>query len=162
TAQLSTSPTSQGPDSYAYPGDTPSISANGTTNGIVWATDTGTSQLRAYSAAGFNTELYTSAQAAGNRDALVGSVVKFALPTVAAGEVYVGTSKALVVFGLIQAATQAPAAPSNLQATTVSGSQINLTWKDNSVSPNTANGFDIEQSTDGGQTFNQVATASAG
>jgi hypothetical protein len=160
--QLSTSPTSQGPDSYAYPGDTPSISANGATNGIVWAVDTGTSQLRAYNATGFNTELYTTAQAAGNRDAFVGSAVKFAAPSVADGEVYVGTSSALMVYGLIQAATQPPAAPSNLVATAVSGSQISLTWKDNSVLPNTANGFDIEQSTDGGQTFTQVATASAG
>jgi fibronectin type 3 domain-containing protein len=159
--QLSSSATSQGPDSFAYPGDTPSISSNGSMNGIVWAVDTGTNQLRAYNATGFNSELYTSAQAAGNRDSFVGSAVKFAVPTVADGEVYVGTSSALVVFGLIQPATQAPAAPSNLLATAVSGSQINLTWVDNSTRPNTANGFDIEDSTDG-VNFSQVATASAG
>ena len=34
---LSTTPTSQSPDQYTYPGPTPSVSANGATNGIVWA-----------------------------------------------------------------------------------------------------------------------------
>jgi hypothetical protein len=159
--QMSLTPTSQGPDSYAYPGDTPSISANGTSNGIVWAQDTGTSQLRAYNATGFNTELYTSAQAAGNRDTLTGSVVKFAVPTVADGLVFVGTSNALNVFGLLSQATQAPAAPSNLAALALSGTSIQLTWKDNSTAPNTATGFDIEQSSNG-VNFTQVATAGAG
>jgi len=110
--QMSLTPTSQGPDSYAYPGSTPPISANGLTNGIVWAVDTGTNQLRAYNAAtGFNTELYTSVQAAGNRDALTGSVVKFAVPTVADGLVFVGTSNALNVYGLLSQAPPPAAAP---------------------------------------------------
>jgi acid phosphatase type 7 len=46
-----------------------------------------------------------------------------------------------------------PAAPSNLAATVVSSSQINLTWTDNA---NNENGFKVEQSTDG-TTFVQVA-----
>jgi fibronectin type 3 domain-containing protein len=158
---LSLTPTSQGPDSYAYPGSTPSISANGSSNGVVWDLDTGTNQLRAYNASGYNTELYTSAQAVSNRDQLVGSVVKFSLPAVANGMVYVGTSSALVVYGLISQPTRAPAAPSNLTAAALSGTQINLTWTDNSTPPNTATGFDIEQSTDG-VNFTQVATANAG
>ena len=49
-------------------------SANGSSNGVVWDMDTGTSQLRAYNATGYNTELYTSAQAANNRDKLVSQV----------------------------------------------------------------------------------------
>jgi hypothetical protein len=159
--QMSLTPTSQGPDHYAYPGSTPSISANGTSNGVVWDLDTGTNQLRAYNATGFNTELYTSAQAASNRDALTGSVVKFSVATVDNGHVYVGTSKALNVYGLLSQATQPPAAPSNLTATALSGTSIRLTWTDNSTSPNTATGFDIEQSTDG-VNFTQVATANAG
>src|SRR5262249_53722589 len=93
-------PTSQGPDMFAYPGSTPSISANGTSNGVVWDLDTGTNQLRAYDAASYATELYTSAQAAGNRDAL-GTVIKFSLPTVANGQVYVGTTNHLVVYGTL-------------------------------------------------------------
>lgn len=47
-----------------------------------------------------------------------------------------------------------PAAPTNLSATTVSSSQINLSWTDNS---NNENGFRVEQSTDG-TTFTQIAT----
>jgi hypothetical protein len=120
--QMSLTPTSQGPDHYAFPGATPSISANGTSNGIVWALDHGTNQLRAYNAAtGFNTELYTSAQAANNRDALTGSVVKFSVPTVADGLVFVGTSNALNVYGLFAQspppAPPPPAPPSNPTAT---------------------------------------------
>src|SRR4029077_10912303 len=154
---LSLSPTSQGPDQYNYPGSTPSISANGSSNGVVWDLDTN-GQLRAYSAAGYNTELYTSGQAANNRDKLVGSVIKFSVAAVANGMVYVGTSTALNVYGIIAQATQPPAAPTNLAATARSGSQISLTWTDNSVAPNKASGFFIEQSTDGVH-FTQVATA---
>ena len=104
---MSLTPTSEGPDSYSYPGATPSVSANGTSNGVVWALDRGTNQLRAYNASGLNAELYTSAQAANNRDALTGSVLKFSLPTVADGLVFVGTSDALNVYGL-----HAPVPPS--------------------------------------------------
>jgi hypothetical protein len=160
-AVLSTMPTSQGPDHYAYPGSTPSISANGSSNGVVWDLDTGSNQLRAYNATGYNNELYTSAQAANNRDALVGSVVKFSVADVTNGMVYVGTSNSLVVYGLFAQTTQPPAAPSNLAATALSGSQVGLTWMDNSVAPNKATGFNIEQSTNGGP-FTQVATANAG
>ena len=48
----------------------------------------------------------------------------------------------------------APLAPSNLSATAVSSSQINLAWTDNS---NNETGFKIERSTDG-VTFTQVGT----
>jgi fibronectin type 3 domain-containing protein len=101
--QLSTSPTSESSDTFAFPGSTPSISGNGLSNGVVWTLDRGTNQLRAYSASGFGNELYTSGQNSG-RDAL-GSVVKFTLPTVVNGHVYVGTSNALVVYGLLTPTT---------------------------------------------------------
>jgi fibronectin type 3 domain-containing protein len=153
---FSLSPTSQSPDSYSFPGSTPSISANGASNAIVWDLDRGTNQLRAYDASSYANELYTSAQAPNNRDQL-GSVVKFTVPSVVNGKVYVGTSNSVVVYGLLQLPTAPPADPSNLLGSAVSGSQINLSWTDNS---NNEDGFQIEQSTDG-VNFTAIATASA-
>jgi hypothetical protein len=75
-----------------------SVSSNGTTAGIVWVTDRNINQIHAYDAASFATELWNSGQRAGGSDN-VGSVVKFAAPTVANGEVFVGTGNSLVVYG---------------------------------------------------------------
>ena len=79
---LSTSPTSTSGDSFTWRGGTTSVSAAGADNGVVWALDGGSGQLRAYDAADLGRVLYTSAQAAGGRDQL-GTVVKFTVPTVA-------------------------------------------------------------------------------
>jgi hypothetical protein len=49
-------------------------------------------------------------------------------------------------------------APSNLIATAVSSSEIDLSWSDNS---NNETEFKIERSTDLGITFNQIATVGA-
>jgi hypothetical protein len=106
---LSTTPSSESPDTFGYPGATPTISANGTKAGIVWMIDSGTKELRAYNAANLADELYTSAQAPGGRDAL-GTAVKFTVPTVADGEVFVGTNNSLVIYGLLAVANQNPAA----------------------------------------------------
>jgi len=101
---LSNTPVAQGSVAFAFPGATPTVSANGSTEGIVWVIQrtTAGSQaavLRAYDAANVSRELYNSKQA-GTRDVLdVG--VKFAVPTVANGKVYVGTSSTLTVFGLL-------------------------------------------------------------
>jgi hypothetical protein len=151
---LSSSPTSTSSDLYSFPGSTPSISAKGTSRGIVWDLDRGTGQLRAYDAANYGNELYTSAQAPFNRDQL-GSVVKFTVPTIANGRVYVGTATALVAYGLLPVATTVPAAPGKLTATAVSGPQIDLTWQDNAHGES---GYLIEESTDG-TNFAQIATA---
>jgi predicted phage tail protein len=51
-----------------------------------------------------------------------------------------------------------PTAPTNLTATAVSRSQINLTWTDNSSNET---GFKIERSTNG-TSFTQIATVGAG
>lgn len=84
----------------------PVISADGSSNGIVWviATDTYTSNtapavLHAYDASNVGTELWNSAQNS-SRDA-GGKVVKFTTPTVANGRVYMGTRTELDVYGLL-------------------------------------------------------------
>jgi hypothetical protein len=100
SAKLSGTPATQSSTSYAYPGTTPSISANGTSNGIVWAVENGsTGILHAYNAANLTSELYNSNQAANSRDHF--SDNKYVTPMVANGKVYVGTPNSVVVFGLL-------------------------------------------------------------
>jgi hypothetical protein len=99
-AHLSTTPTSQTGIAFTYPGSTPSISANGNNNGIVWAHEnTSPAVLHAYDATNLNHELYNSSQA-GTRDQF-GPGNKFITPTIANGKVYVGTTNGVAVFGLL-------------------------------------------------------------
>lgn len=84
---------------FGYPGCTPSLSANGTSNGIAWAIQMGSpATLAAYNATNLASEIYNSTQA-GSRDSLTNGT-KFAVPTIANGKVYVGGKYALSVFGL--------------------------------------------------------------
>ncbi len=101
-AMLATSPSSHSPTSFGYPGTTTSVSANGATNGIVWAIENGsTGTLHAYDATNLGSELYNSNQAANGRDQFTtNSNCKFVTPMIANGKVYVGTAGAVVVFGL--------------------------------------------------------------
>jgi hypothetical protein len=101
-ARLATTPSSQTPSQFAYPGTAPAISANGTSNGIVWAHANGaTAVLHAYDAANLAHELYNSNQAANGRDHF-GTGNKFITPTIADGKVFVGTTNSVAVFGLLQ------------------------------------------------------------
>lgn len=100
-AMLSASPTSQTAFSFGSNGTVPSVSANGTTNGIVWALDYGSGQLFAYDATNLTTILYISSQAAGNRDSFSNVGGHFITPMVANGKVYIGTGSTVVVFGLL-------------------------------------------------------------
>jgi hypothetical protein len=80
----------------------PNISANGSMNGIAWATTHSGSNviLYAFDASNLATELYGSDQATGSRD--LGPVpVKFTSAVVANGHVFVGGQGALVVYGLL-------------------------------------------------------------
>jgi fibronectin type 3 domain-containing protein len=135
------------------------LSSNGTMAGIAWVMDRNANQIHAYDAATFATELWNSGQKAGGADNL-GAVVKFAVPTIANGQAYVGTSNSLVVYGLTPPANSPPSAPT-LSATALSGTSINLTWTDPTAPPNTANGYKVEQSLDG-TNFTQVTTAPPG
>jgi hypothetical protein len=98
---FSLTPASVSPTSFGYPGATPSISANGSSNGIVWAAENNSpAVLHAYDAANLSHELYNSNQAANGRDQF-GDGNKYITPTVANGRVYVGTTNGVGVFGLL-------------------------------------------------------------
>ena len=99
-AKLSPGATAQTATSFAYPGATPSVSANGTSNGIVWAVENkNPAVLHAYNAANLN-ELYNSNQASGGRDQF-GAGNKFITPMIVNGKVFVGTTNGVAVFGLL-------------------------------------------------------------
>jgi hypothetical protein len=101
-AQLGSTPTSQTSSAFGYPGATPSISANGTSNAILWiAENGGNAVLHAYDATNLAHELYNSNQASGGRDQF-GAGNKFITPMITNGKVYVGTTNGVGVFGLLQ------------------------------------------------------------
>ncbi|MBV8531120.1 MAG: pyrrolo-quinoline quinone [Candidatus Eremiobacteraeota bacterium] len=105
-ARLSDAPTSRSIEYYDYPGATPATSSNGERNGIVWVVSVAgrvrggpPAVLRAYDARDVTHELYGSDQE-GARDR-AGPSVKFAVPTIANGRVYVGTQTELDVYGVL-------------------------------------------------------------
>jgi len=108
--QLSSTPTSVGAAVFGTHGATPSLSANGATNGIVWDIDnsayvnndpstSGPAVLHAYDATNVANELYNSTQA-GTRDT-AGLALKFTVPTIANGRVFVPTGSELDIYGLL-------------------------------------------------------------
>ncbi len=123
---FNTTPSSQSTQVYGFPDVSPSISSQGSSNGIVWAIDaglygyastnvaggincfvvpvppacTGPAILHAYNAGNLATEYWNSAQATGNRDQ-AGNAVKFVPPTIANGKVYVSTRTEVDVYGLL-------------------------------------------------------------
>ena len=101
SAQLASQPSSQTSTQFGYPGTSPVVSANGTSNAIVWAYENaGTAVLHAYSAGNLATELYNSNQAANGRDHF-GAGNKFIVPTVADGKVFVASTNSVAIFGLL-------------------------------------------------------------
>ena len=117
---LSTTPIAESP-AVLPDGATPTISANGSTNGIIWAAERQESLdiepgskpliLLAYNATNVSTLLYSSAQNA-TRDT-AGIEAKFAVPLVASGRVYVGTQTEVDAYGLL-VATNVTLAPTSL------------------------------------------------
>ncbi len=107
---LSASPVYQSGETNGFPGATPVISSSGTTNGIVWAVETdaytssGPAILRAYNANNVSKLLYGSNLTMG-RDTL-GPAVKFVVPVVTNGKVYVGAQQEVDVFGLLASEPQ--------------------------------------------------------
>jgi hypothetical protein len=105
-AVISASPASSSPEAFGYPGIAPVITSNGATNGIVWGIEVGSYSpsnpaiLHAFDATNLGNELYTSADAANGRDQ-AGPAVKFTVPLVVNGKVYVGSQTTLTVYGLL-------------------------------------------------------------
>lgn len=104
-AMISPTPASQSANKFGYPGSTPSVSADGTSDAIIWVINShgyktnGPSVLYAYNATNAALELYNSQADGGGRDN-PGGAVKFTVPTVANGKVYVGAEYAVSVFGI--------------------------------------------------------------
>ena len=99
-ATLPRLPSSQSAQKFDYPGTTPSLSANGAANGIVWSVENSVpAALHAYDAADICKELFNSRQA-GARDQFENN--KFITPLIANGRVYIGTKTGVAIFGLLR------------------------------------------------------------
>ena len=112
SGRISTTPTSKSTQTFPFTAPIPAISANGNSNGILWALDGSGSDstcdggaghcfgLYAYDATNLANLLYISTQAANNRDS-PGTAVKFQTLIIANGKVYVGTQSSVSVYGLL-------------------------------------------------------------
>ena len=142
--QFAVSPSSLSPvfqssiANFGYLPGPPNISANTSSNAVLWALDRNLNELHAFDAADVATELYNTGMAPGGRDTL-GTVVKFSTPTIANGRVYIGTANAVVTYGFLRTA----AAPVVTPPGAAFFQQINVTLT------NGTPGADIRYTTDG-------------
>jgi hypothetical protein len=108
-ASLATNPADQTGETQGYMGASPVITSQGTTSGIVWVLDNdasgpingspvGPAILRAYDATNLHSLLYSSDALAADR---CGNAIKFTVPTIANGKVYVGGQSQMTVYGLL-------------------------------------------------------------
>jgi hypothetical protein len=171
---LSTTPTTSS-ETYGYPGSTPSISANGNTQGIVWSIDSeaytsgGQALLQAHDASNCASTLYSSSTNASRDNP--GVAVKFTTPTVINGKVYVGTANQLSVFGLLGATQQAATpviSPGSLSFTgsisvTITDSTLGATLyytTDGSTPSTSSNRYSGPITVNATETIKAIATAS--
>jgi len=102
-AAIATAPASRSSVTFGFPGATPSVSANGTANAIVWAIQAdayktnGPAVLRAFNATNLSQQLYNSSQNLSRDNP--GGAVKMSVPTITGGRVYVGAEYEFSVFG---------------------------------------------------------------
>jgi hypothetical protein len=141
---------------YGYPGTTFQVSANGSTNGVVWAGDP-SGVLLAYDAGSFVNAIYSTNT--NPADLVPGGIVHFSLPTIANGMAYVGTNSGnLVGYGLdlsyLDSSGSYFSAPSSLTATVVSPGDVRLNWVDNS---SLATEFRIDRAAVGSSSWSTLA-----
>jgi hypothetical protein len=114
--RLGTSPFATSSVNSSFPGVSPVISSNGTSNGVLWAVrsdayrSNGPALLEAFDPTNVATELYTSATDAARDTA--GNAVKFVVPVVTNGKVYVGAQGEVDVYGLLAASPPTAPTPS--------------------------------------------------
>jgi len=102
---INTTPLSASPTSLWYPGVFPSLSANNGSDAILWAVENPTTDppssliLRAFDASDLSTELYNSEMSPGRDSA--GHALRFTVPTVANGQVFVGARDELDIYGVL-------------------------------------------------------------
>jgi len=132
--QLSASPVATAAINSTFPGASPVISSNGTSGGILWAIRSdaynsgGPSVLYAFDATNVATQLYNSSQNSA-RDA-AGKAVKFAVPIVANGKVYVGAQGEVDVYGALGSAPPTVPTPTFAPAPGVYSSTQSVTLAD--------------------------------
>jgi len=100
-AKLPATPSSQSAQTFAYPGTAPAISAQGSSNAILWAVRSAQGApavLDAFNPADLGQQYYSSSQAAGGRDDF-GNGNKFVTPVIANGKVFIATPDGVAVFG---------------------------------------------------------------
>jgi len=104
--RVSPTPAHQSVEKSPFSGGTPTVSARGETNGIVWIVEArawsqgGTNAvLRAYNALDVRQRLYSSERNPARDGA--GEALRFTTPTVANGRVYFGVKRAVEVYGLL-------------------------------------------------------------
>ena len=109
--RLSPQPVAQASEKFVDPGATPAVSANGTKNAIVWVIQTKGWRssdrfaiLRAYDATNVSHELFNSETNAARDRA--GACLRFTIPTVVNGRVYIGTKSEVDVYGLLPTASK--------------------------------------------------------
>jgi beta-lactam-binding protein with PASTA domain len=95
---LSTTPTSQTTQAI---GSGVTISANGTSDAIVWVVSNSLQAMYAFDANNLATQLYNTTQAAANRDTPTSISGHFIAPMVMNGKVFFGTSSTVAVYGLL-------------------------------------------------------------
>jgi hypothetical protein len=101
---LSTSPAMTGSTVFTAHGATPTVSANGAGNGILWELQldgqpSNPAILHAYDASNISHELYNSNMNASDK---AGPAVKFTVPTVVNGKVYVPAGHEVDIYGLVK------------------------------------------------------------